>query len=780
MPERKKGKSGKKVVQSSQNQGGSAGSMFLEAFLRNKDRPLSDNLPVSLEAFKLSHDSELPAPGDREATLVAEAGTLVDLRIYNDEGDVAPREDGSLPDPVISVEDEGGADDSHLESPPVLGPQIEFDGESAWLAYFTDYTLSLGAASKGTTAFGLKATSRVVLASHVLHEREELLGAAVSQDLRGAAFRSPLSAQDVRTLGPGDAVSVAVQGSIAFSSRVRWSDSVLSIVSQLNDILPGFSRVGVKVDTSAEVAVRFSISDAFRLVFAGKDERTILVALRKQESGEFGLSVAANIEAKLENPEELAKSATAMVSDWLHTPRSTIDRAKAALESARTKIPEEALPLVDALAKRYGIVAGSLTPEAIVKLIVGEDEAPPKAFLSFLTEKKQDLEKRIHTWLEQKLKASLSFDYKMSATDTTLIEAAVSRDRIANHHEDIVTFQLDNLLDEPPGVKILRYLHQRRRETSSIIAFGLTLGAWSVKQTRTEKARVVKTIDRHGNLALGADARLKYEGRRRNWAIDLKAETDEPVPGSRLRPGDIRWGLACRFEFTSDLDYRGAVWPTGFADFALCLGMLNESGGEAFAETLRQMAGKKGSVKLECRILLGNEETRGLATFLGDMPIELRSAGYAAAIAHDYLFGDEYLPVYALQLRRRIEELGPQYTLVASDRDLGSHGGGLQAIQLRHPNLGRYLDGLAEGFRQINRSDWTGLVRFEGVFDDTFNRMARFANEQLEAMMLGSMIGEFLRKRASIMGDGRSETGMRVTHTYEGKTKVRCFGLWNI
>ncbi|HEV7768472.1 MAG TPA: hypothetical protein VGQ76_25965, partial [Thermoanaerobaculia bacterium] len=370
-----------------------------------------------------------------------------------------------------------GKDDAH----------IAFDLHSAWVKYKialkSDAKLAFGALSA-------KASTDLELSDYRIHDATDGAWNAMNADL--SSPRTLLTIDDVRSLKPGEAMSMELGGALSASVSFSWSDV---IASQLGEIVQGLAPrvpIAVKLHSGLEVSATVSVQDHFAVVISRTRDGHFRIAVKKARSRDhaFGIDVSFGAEVT----------------------------AVPALDDA-----------LDAIFK-------ALDPE-------GKQEETAAAAL------RSELRTRLVELARWKATTGFAYEYarideSVAIADFILLDDAKLADDYPLAIRGDFAKLSDALRDDPASRTLVKYLNETAliRKSSS----GFSLGPISAKDTSVFKLTTRTSLD--GFQLITARGTRRYDEKLLaqndyEWTVDLKAQMKEfaAAPTSL----DFDYGLHC-------------------------------------------------------------------------------------------------------------------------------------------------------------------------------------------------------------------------------------------
>ncbi|MEE8522328.1 MAG: hypothetical protein V3T72_00220, partial [Thermoanaerobaculia bacterium] len=508
---------------------------------------------------------------------------------------------------VQTLGDPAGSDEDGILLPPPGGsteePQLEFRADSVWLRYRVEGSL---AADLDLPSIGLEidAGKTLVFADYRRHQPSELLRDTIPGDLSGPRFA--LRRGDVLRLADGEALALAVRGRLAGQVTLSWQDVFTSGLNRLADVMGAGRALAIRVELGASVSGRVEVADDFRVVFSRHGDR-FRVAVRKLRSRSRELDLALSAGVQFDNPEAVREILEHLLQQRLGEEIGKV-RKLLAKDSASSTGEQNLLERLEDQLEAAGL---ERVREAFEKL-----------------EKKT--EAAIAAIAEAKLVAGFTYQYRRTATDSTLLEAMLDADHLEELHHQLVradlTGVLDRVLHRDPGIEVRRFLGARQVVRRR--AWGFTLGP--VAGMDSSELETLEESDVAGAKRISYFGVREYQakwlfGESWRWSVDLRAEMSafkaEPVSAD-----DFEVGLALLLEWDRKLT-KTALREC--LDAAVLWGAVSP-GAEAFAaaeDEIRGLGliGKRAALRLQLAL-----DHDALATVL---PVAVAAGDRALAAA---------------------------------------------------------------------------------------------------------------------------------------------------
>lgn len=415
-------------------------------------------------------------------------------------------------------------------------PQLPFQDGSAWLKYALAASVTAKASAKIGMAGGSIAGDRSLrLLCYKRHDANRRIGEAVISDVD--ELGSVLSVSDIAALNVDEAVALKARGKLTASLSLSWSD-IFSTSLQALSGLPGAASGAYLIDIGASAGATFTatLDDDFTLCFVrekASGERAFRVAVRKSEVHDTRFEAKAGVEIKFADPAAVKTTLTSVLAGVLDAPAAAIK----AIEDATSldKVPAKYKPVVDALAKRYGLDGNPLQP-----------------LKKKLAELSEELTQRITQIAETKVSLGLTYEYLRLSSEASLLEAHLSLDALTALHGSLLGFDFARVLAyQGPGLALDFFLHHKTVERVRAWGFSLGAGTWfNLKSKQARKDRFVSRRyvsaegERWTRAYLGS---TQYTASANGWNTDygasFKADLEEARTAQLTAASHFKCGL---------------------------------------------------------------------------------------------------------------------------------------------------------------------------------------------------------------------------------------------
>lgn len=454
-------------------------------------------------------------------------------------------------------------------------PQLPFENGSAWLKYSLAASASAKASAKIGTAGGSIAGDRSLrLLCYKRHDAARRIGEAVLSDVD--ELGSVLSAGDIAALSLGEAVALKARGKLTATFSVSWAD-IFSTSLQALSSLPGAASGAylIEIGTGASATFTATLEDDFTLCFVrekASGERAFRVAVRKSEVHDTRFQAKAGVDIKFADPAAVKTALASVMAGVLDAPAAAIK----AIEDATSldKVPAKYRPVVEALAKRYGLEGSPLQP-----------------LKKKLAELSEQVTQRINQIAETKVSLGLTYEYLRLSSEASLLEARLSQEALTALHGALLNFDFARVLAyQGSGLALDFFLHQKTVERVRAWGFSLGMGTWfNLKSTQTRKDRFVSRRyvspegERWTRAYLGS-TQYTTTVNTVDFGASFKADLEEARAAQLTTPANFKCGLQLwwqerRANTAADLDR--------IADDAVLWGVIPAADAPALAAQLR-------------------------------------------------------------------------------------------------------------------------------------------------------------------------------------------------
>jgi hypothetical protein len=573
----------------------------------------TDYVEVPLKDVQQSEFTEtVEAPsftvGSGDLTLTAGVNTDVDLLVLNQATDVDS--DGVFATTIVGPDGQA------------VAPFISFDAQRAWLKYKITGTLSGDSTpTKGFLSAAVSASKSIALADYRTHDATSILWSALDDDRKD--LRSVLSLSDVKSLKPGEALTLQVDGKLTASVNLSWSDALSTSMSELTDLVAGGVPVAISLSAGLSTGVSLAIEDEFMVVMSrAADSGKLRICVNKTDSRTSGVTVSLVAGAGFDATSAPKEVLDAVLEGILGTSASKVESLLAKLDG--TALDPEETKLVELLAKRLNLDTTLAREEALrKKLSTLESEVVAK----------------LNKILKVKAEVGFQYEYQRVDTKTALADYLLDSDDLmdADHGPaidgDFAT--LTGRLVGGGGRSVLRFLNQREINRTSAFGFTLGFGSWSV--AFQDKASL-EWVERE-NMA-GTGRMISVKGARSydeprlpdndfTWVVDLKADMDtyaaDPVTS------DFDYGLS--YLATFKRKKLSAADVARFADFAELWHVVAPDGKTTVQQALEDAIGQEAQIDFQ--LLFDNDPLLQTIRGIDGMDNAAWSKALASAMPYD-------------------------------------------------------------------------------------------------------------------------------------------------
>jgi len=480
-----------------------------ELFRQHGNEELGE-LPRDLVSATVGLGTAFSQGDDPKLTLEVGAGGAARIQAFHDPHTIDP--EGILSDPNDKAAHE------------IFPPQLELDGEHAWLKVLYEGELRAGAGiDLGSVGFNFDTSRRLQVTDYRRYDADAITMPTVLDHLTTPRFA--LRAADAHRLGTGDCITMRFIGEVGAEVTLSWADILSSQFGNLGAVLGTDQVVPLKISAGLKLTASVRFTDDFIFAVSRKVADSLQVAVRKAEQRKDGFSFEASVVIEFNDAEQVRDALAEIVEAHVGEPYEQITRL---LESNVVgQLNGVQTTVLLALLKKAGL------PEEIpagvneLRELIGE----VKDWLALLEKSVQDTIEKIAT---AKVSAGFKYEYSRTATHSALLEATIDDAVYDAHHDDLKRGRLEGLLaaiqSDEDGVALVSYLERDTLETSKSWGFTLGIGRWSLFGKDDED--VVRIIDKNlaGRQKFAYQAARSYTGgfggEELTWAVDFKADMD--------------------------------------------------------------------------------------------------------------------------------------------------------------------------------------------------------------------------------------------------------------
>ncbi|WP_419164031.1 hypothetical protein [Candidatus Palauibacter sp.] len=623
-----------------------------------------------------------------------------------------------------------------------LRTPVHFAANSAWLAYRTSAEVkATGGFKAAKFGFAGKAGGEVSVRFHDYrrHDAEDLVGPSVARDLATARFA--VSAGDVRSLAPGEALALEVNGTLGASVSLKWSDVFTSHIGALGQLLAPGEDFGVKVGASLRASFKVDIEDHFLVVFSRRKPGEVEVAVRKSDRKGFAVRAAARVSVRFADKAQTEEALRAAIEALLGEPLAQVRELLAKPRVADLDPRERAA--AERLVDRLRIEGARLRLSALRKRVE-----------TLETETAALLEKIA----KQKAQFAVDFDYSRTRSEDALIEATFDETHLGDDfnvlHRAMLGGDFERVLEsgssaEATGVTLHRFLQQDTVKTRK--SWGVSLDFGDLFSVRGKaRSYVRETMRRDRRLDRSRFSFTALEGYAGKWGRDscewkttLSAKSRGWTPGAAPGADALDYSLHLLMQYEEGrLTGRDAG---RFVDLGVIWGIVTAGGARAARDRLERVGEAHSDVEVSFHLkfrkstfavllpLLGADDARGIGVALGRaVPWLADEPGRDTPLVRQLLYGSLW--------RQYLEDAS------LSAEDLGG-AASEAARRAGHAGLA--------GFERRSKHWWT-LGRLAEKNGDTRGRwreLARGARRLNEAIAGGGPHTE-IREAARLMSRG--------------------------
>jgi hypothetical protein len=138
-------------------------------------------------------------------------------------------------------------------------------------------------------------------------------------------LRFTANADDVLKVGDKEALSYQVKGRLFATVTLSWSDVITSSLSSLSQFLKSGTMLALKITPAASVTFPVELDDDFQVVFTKGGGNNVIVALKRADSREVGVSVALGVTVGFADPDAVKAALTNVLQSLVGQPLAVID-----------------------------------------------------------------------------------------------------------------------------------------------------------------------------------------------------------------------------------------------------------------------------------------------------------------------------------------------------------------------------------------------------------------------------------------------------------------------
>jgi len=555
-----------------------------DLFRKHGRKELRDpDLPRDLLEAKVSLGKDVSMGGDPELTLSVGAGARATIQSFHDPHGIDP--DGILTDPEDKAAHE------------IFPPQLELDGEHAWLKYLYEVDLSAGAGiDPGDVGFTFDTERKLQVTDYRRHDADAVTMPALLGDVSTPRFA--LRVADAHELGTGDCIAMRFIGQVGAEVTLSWGDILASQFGNLGSALGSDEVIPLRISAGLKLTASVRFTDDFIFAVSRKAADRLQVAVRKAEQRKHGFSFEATVEVGFNDKQQVTAALNEIVAGHVGAPYEEITGLlETDLVDQLTSTQAGVLLL---LLKKAGLPEE--IPDGIneVRDLIGE----VKDWLALL---KSTVEQAIEEIASAKIAAGFKYEYSRTATHAALLEATVTDAVYDGYHEDLKRGRLEGLLGAiqqgAAGVELVSYLERDTVEINKAWGFTLGIGRWSIVGMEDED--VVRIIDRNlaGQRKFAYQGLRAYEGKgpfsELRWAMDLKADMDHFSQHDLPTMDEFQLGLSFTWEHNVELEEKEV---DRLLDSANLWGVIDEDGFERVKAPLQDSLDKDCRLTVQMRV----------------------------------------------------------------------------------------------------------------------------------------------------------------------------------
>ena len=666
-------------------------------------------------------------------------------------------------------------------------PLIDTGNSGAWLKYTSSALITENSKSGAGGLLGASARQGLDHFYYHKHRRNKLLRNAVSADI--ADLKSAFSLADVLSMDGSQAVGFATAGRLRVSLEIDWSELLASGMTRLAGLLATSGAIAINVPGSASAELEVDIKDSFKLVFLGRKDDSIRVALRKSSSDLLKGVLGAGIEVRFARPSDLRQILDDVVSGLLGlSPR----RFSSAVASLKNKVTLEDLSPLER----------DLLESLVENLGLDDDFEQVLDALEVLDDFQAKVSSALSDVARVKVRMSIAHEYSRLETDASIYAGDFAPGALRRNFQDLLAGNFQVLLADarnyPGEIRTLRFLNEESLVVRQSTGLSLGAGKWSVSGKELTVFKFLTQVSREKAVRHSLLGSRKYQGKYfgplETTLLEFKADMPEFSPaGRRIQVTDFRLGLAIRYE-------DGKAWSSNrrlesFLDMGLLFGIAPEGDLESLLERVRSTFGKR---KTRCKLSLRLSHTAVLefARWLAQSsPAELAPV-FAGAMAYQQkrpalrmMHGRRFLystfwqqalirrwddpykaSSFAMQSFRPLDTSlyrGEKQSLRGRKRDPAS----VFMLFRRNPDLLEDFQTMRDACASLHRT-FTQSGSFEEL-KDIARDIHRFANTRFKTRVLGALINAWSLERGENVGEINSAMVIKADNGGQSLTMGR-------
>lgn len=566
------------------------------------NRPLGDSAQEqALGHAECNVNRKVPLPG---GSVLLAASAKVPLELFNDPED---RDDGGVVGKKSAHPPDGSAPE------PLFLP----DGFTSWVKYAA--ALNAEASAEGTLPFVTldgKGAINVLVADYRGHPTTHLLGDVLRKDAK--TLRLPFQVDDVRALGPDDALAFQARIQLKTSATLSWPIVTAAVVTALAQRVGRAVALQLKADVGVSVGGSLQLEDELRLVFSRpKSPGPFTVSVRKATSHGGAVKIQVGATLGVESP-----LLTSLLTSVASTEQARdVTKVMEALESGT--LSPTLLTLATALLGGLGFKEELDAAQTTVEKVYGE------------------LKTLIQDSVRATLKAGFEYEYARCTEDTTLMELEVPEASLSDVHGALISGDLASIQRQVKDAWTRRYFQMTSIETQRTRGFGL--GWRDVFLAKASDRKKLKAVAQHASRdPVNGPRRYAFQGARayehKGWlaggevlqGIDFSAQ----MPGFSTRPS----ADAFEYAFFAQSRFKGSPSLQSLEDLARVWGALPDGAACEPLTALLQAAPRGASITARFELRLDSRAFKKLLKRIGTDPaaeLECFAIALARALPRD-------------------------------------------------------------------------------------------------------------------------------------------------
>lgn len=474
------------------------------------DKPLSDS-KVGPEVLKASAKLEATTTA-RNLTFGFDFESNVSLHVFNSKDDIS--------DGVVSLPQDNTPNDEGL----VLTPPLQIDYSKEQAVVKTTLLANVSGNLSGSfsqVSVSIDASKKIELSKYNTHPSNSSAKTALLAELTN--FDYAINPDAITSLGPGQALSYRLTGSLTSNVTLSWSDVISSNLSFFSSFLKRGDLLAFQASASASVSLDVAISDDFLIIFTDAGAGKTRLSVKKAKSRRFGIEGSVGVTIGFKNPEkivaEVDKLLKGVVGEEINRVTDLINKIIADPTTLFSNLSPIEQKIIKALIERLGLQA------QLDNL---------SSFVNAWTNIVKKVKDKVKEVVETKVKAVFSASYSRLKEETTILEVILTDQVLRENHKDLLLANISNVVDKirakDPSYQLIRYLHQEILETvftlGVMISFGpLKLGG---KDKISERRVTLENINKEQKISYtGArEYRSTFFGDKEAWITTIRADME--------------------------------------------------------------------------------------------------------------------------------------------------------------------------------------------------------------------------------------------------------------